>query len=98
MHEYDALLHGGNKESIYLSTLLIEHEIYLFTLKTLFGFFIRCTHGNVHLMSVSVPGGRGYSDIFIHTYAWAIFWGLKILNFNIFFCFQKHEYFWGYEE
>ena len=49
-------------------------------------------------MSVSVPGAGGYSDIFIHTYAWAIFW-LKILNFNIFFIFflvfRKNEYFGG---
>ena len=31
-------------------------------------------------------GDGGYSDHF---------WGVKILNFNIFGGFQKNEYFWG---
>ena len=26
------------------------------------------------------------------------FFGFKILNFNIFWGFQKHKYFWGYED
>ena len=34
------------------------------------------------------PRGGGYSDIFKHTYARAIFW-FKILNFNIFGVFIK---------
>ena len=37
-------------------------------------------------------GGRGYSDIFIHTLARVIF-GVKILSFNIFGGFQKNKYF-----
>ena len=34
-------------------------------------------------------GGGGYSDIFIHSETQAIFGGFKILNFNIFWGFQK---------
>ena len=42
------------------------------------------------------PWGRGrYSDIFIHTYAWGHFFGLKILNFNILGFFSENEYFGG---
>ena len=45
---------------------------------------------------VSDPQGWGYSDIFIYTQAWTIFWGFKSLNVNIFGGFQKKkEYFWG---
>ena len=40
----------------------------------------------------------GYSDIFIHTWARAIFGGFKILNFNIFGDFQKNEYSFRYED
>ena len=41
-------------------------------------------------------GGRGrYSVIFTQTYARAIFFLFKILNFNIFLGFQKNEYFFG---
>ena len=36
-------------------------------------------------------GGGGYSEIFIHTYAWGYFLGFKILNFNIFWGFQKKK-------
>ena len=47
-------------------------------------------------------GGGGYSDIFIHTLAPVIFYffyffgggGVKILNFNIFWGFQKMNIFW----
>ena len=52
------------------------------TFKTLFGFFICCPHGNVHLMSVSVP--RGGTLIFLYIRRLGPFFGLKILNFNIF--------------
>ena len=36
---------------------------------------------------------RGYSDIFIHTYARAIFGGFNNLSFNTFLGFQKNENF-----
>ena len=36
------------------------------------------------------PDPGGYFDIFIHT---GLFFGFKILNFNIFGSFQKNEYF-----
>ena len=44
-----------------------------------------------------VPGERGwgFSDIFIHTLARAIFWGFKILNSNNFGGLQKNENFGG---
>ena len=78
---------------------LIEHELCVYV-QTLFGFFIRCPHGNVYLMSVSVQGGRGVLCYF-HTYVGlghSI--GLKILKILIFyFGFQKNDYFLGgYEE
>ena len=38
-------------------------------------------------------GLRGFSDIFIHTYALVIFLGFKILNFNIFWVFRKKKHF-----
>ena len=44
---------------------------------------------------VCPPEGKGYSDMFI---CLRYFGGLKILNFNIFWGFQKTEYFWGYED
>ena len=50
----------------------------------------------LHLMSVCLffsPGGRGYSDIFIRCLGYLL--GFKILNFIIFWVFQKTEYFWG---
>ena len=62
------------------------------TLKTLFGFFIRCPHGNVHLMSVSVPGGGGRYYVILYIRRLGPFLGLKILNFNIYFFFI---FFWG---
>ena len=41
--------------------------------------------------------GGGYSDIFIYIYVDSDhFWGFKILNFNIFWGFQKYHYFWRY--
>ena len=44
-------------------------------------------------------GGEGGAEIFIYIYVgWDHFWGLKILNFNIFGGFQKYHYFWGYED
>ena len=46
-------------------------------------------------MTRSPGGGGGYSDIFIHTLAQAILWGFKILNFSMFWVFQKNEYFGG---
>ena len=61
-----------------------------FTLKTLFGFFIRCPYGNVHLVSVSVPGGGGGGTlIFLYIRRLGPFFGLKILNFNIFGGFSE---------
>ena len=39
----------------------------------------------------------GYSDIFKYVGS-GYFFGFKILNFNIFWGFQKNEYFWGYED
>ena len=42
--------------------------------------------------------GWGYSDIFIHTLARAIFWGFKILKFNFFGGFQKNKCLFGYED
>ena len=73
-----------------------------FTFKTLFGFFIRCPHGNVHLTSVSVPGGGGGGGgvtlIFSYIRRLGPFFGLKISNFNILFGFQRNKYFLGYEE
>ena len=68
-----------------------------FTLKTLFRFIIRCPHGIVHLMSISAPGGGwegGYSDIFIHTLASAIFGGSKF-RISIFFWFSEEWIFFG---
>ena len=52
-------------------------------------------------MSVSVPGGAGGGTlIFSYIRRLGPFFGLKILNFNIFFWgegggFQKNEYFLG---
>ena len=68
-----------------------------FTLKTLFGFFIRCPHGNVHLMSVSVPGGEVGALIFSYIRRLGPFFGFNILNFNIPLVFRKMNIFWGYE-
>ena len=42
------------------------------------------------------PGG--YSDIFIHTLGSDHFFGFKILNFNIFWGFQKNKYLFGCED
>ena len=49
---------------------------------------------------VNFPGfnPRGVLLIF-HTYVGSgHFLGFKILNFNIFWSFQKYDYFWGYED
>ena len=48
---------------------LIEHELNVENAVWIRTYSIRIPHENVHLMSVSVPGGGGggYSDIFIHT-------------------------------
>ena len=36
---------------------------------------------------------------YFHAYVGSVhFLGFKILNFNIFWGFQKNEYFWGYED
>ena len=68
-------------------------------LKTLFGCFIPFPHGNVHLMSVSVLGsGVGVTLLFSYIRGLRSFFGLKILNFNIFGGFQKNEYCWGHED
>ena len=40
-------------------------------------------------------GGLRFSYIYV---GWDLFWGFKILNFNIFGGFQKYHYFWGYED
>ena len=64
-----------------------------FTLKTLFGVFIRCPHGNVHLMSVSVPGGGGCTLIFSYIRRLGSFVWSQNLEFQYFFGFQKNEYF-----
>ena len=40
-------------------------------------------------------GGGGYSDIFLYMRMLGLFFGFKILNFNIFGGFQKNKYFWG---
>ena len=42
--------------------------------------------------------GGGGSLIFSHKHRLGLFFGFKILNFNIFWGFQKNEYFWGYED
>ena len=47
-------------------------------------------------MGMSNPQGR-YSDIFIH-HRLGSFFGFKILNFNIFWGFQKNKYFLGCED
>ena len=44
------------------------------------------------------PGGGGGTLIFSHIRRLGPFLGFKILNFNIFFGFQKNEYFLGYED
>ena len=43
-------------------------------------------------------GGGGGTLIFSHIRRLGPFFGFKILNFNIFWGFQKNEYFWGYED
>ena len=43
-------------------------------------------------------GPRGGTLIFSHIRRLGPFFGLKILNFNIFWGFQKNEYFWGYDD
>ena len=40
-------------------------------------------------------GGGGGTPIFSHIRSLGPFLGFKILNFNIFWGFQKNEYFWG---
>ena len=48
---------------------------------------------------VSQGGGGGLILIYFNTYVGlGIFFWFKILNFNIFWGFQKTEYFWGYED
>ena len=48
---------------------------------------------------IGVPGwGGGGTLIFSHKRRLGLFFGFKILNFNIFWGFQKNEYFWGYED
>ena len=42
--------------------------------------------------------GGGGTEIFINIRRLGPFWGIKILNFNIFGGFQKYHYFWGYED
>ena len=71
---------------------LIEHELYV---ETLFGFFIRCPHGNVHQMSVSVPGGGVLS--YFYTYVGlGHFWGAQNLEFQFFLgVFRRMNIFWG---
>ena len=53
----------------------------------------------LHRRSVCFSPGPGTLILYFHTYVGSgyIFW-LKILNFNIFWVFQKTEYFWGYED
>ena len=44
-------------------------------------------------------GEEGTLKFFIHTYAWGYFLGFKILNFNIFWGFQKKKkHFFRYED
>ena len=43
-------------------------------------------------------GGGGGTLIFSHIRRFGLFFGFKILNFNIFGGFQKNEYFLGYED
>ena len=77
---------------------LIEHELYVYV-QTLFGFFIRCPHGNVHLMSVSFQGG-GDTLIFSYIRRLGPFnWAQNFEDFNIFLWFsEKWIFFRGYEE
>ena len=35
---------------------------------------------------------------FLYILRLGLFFGFKILNFNIFWGFQKNRYFWGYED
>ena len=49
-------------------------------------------------MRCKVPGGGGGTLIFSRIRRLGPFLGFKILNFNIFWGFQKNEYFWGYED
>ena len=41
-------------------------------------------------------GGGGYSDFF-YTHSLGRFWGFKILNFNILFCFLENMTILGFE-
>ena len=50
------------------------------------------THPNPH------PYGGGGTLIFSYIRRLGSFFGVKILNFNIFWSFQKNKYFWGYED
>ena len=46
----------------------------------------------------TTPGGGGLGTLIIYTYVGSDhFFGVKILNFNIFGGFQKNKYFLGYE-
>ena len=49
----------------------------------------------MNFLTLPAPGGGGYSDIFIHTWARTIFLG-QIFEFQYFFwVFRKMNIFWG---
>ena len=50
------------------------------------------------LWSPAGKGGGGGTLIFSHIRRLGLFWGFKILNFNIFGGFQKNKYFLEYED
>ena len=54
------------------------------------------TENHKILMNILIPRGGG-SLIFSYIRRLGPFFGFKILNFNIFWGFQKNKYFWGYE-
>ena len=62
---------------------------------------VRFSHPDAPRMCVCGGGGGeggGGAEIFIYIRRLGPFWGFKILNFNIFWGFQKYQYFWGYED
>ena len=67
-----------------------------FTLKTQFEFFIRCPHGNVHLMGVSDSGGGGGTLIFSYIRGLGPSSWDQHFEFQYFFLFfRKMNIFWG---
>ena len=58
--------------------------------------YIHPSHDSILELLRTPRGGGGGTLIFSRIRRLGLFFGLKILNLNIFFIFQKNEYFLGY--